>query len=718
MSDSAPTGTPSEPSLPTRDAPTVDDTPAGDPPRNVHGAYGRVTGKKRNSEDEATTRALAGVLDGRWAEVRQMVRESVTPDMRTPLDLGREDHRDHVLDQLKKLSDAGMPQLGFRPEDGGTGDTGGVLTAFEMLGFLDLSLMVKAGVQWGLFGGAISNLGSAGIRQKYLPDAISLDLLGCFAMTELGQGSDVQHLETTATYDPSTQEFVVDSPTPSAEKAYIGGAGRDARLAAVFAQLYTPGEDGKPVGHGVHCVLVPIRDAEGKDLPGVTTSDHGRKGGLEGVDNGRIRFDHVRVPRENLLDRFGAVAEDGTYSSPIESDGARFFTMLGTLIRGRVSVGAAAGAAARAAIATAVRYSLVRRQFRHPETERAIPLLEYREHQRRLIPLVARAYAYACGQNAIIAELDEFEHDPDAFDDARRREMEAHAAGIKSTVTSFANAAISEARLACGGAGYMAENRLTPLRADADVFSTFEGDNVVLMQLVAKEQLTEYASEFGSMDQRETVQFALGMVADVVQEKVRASTLWQRLVDSVTDREETDLLDRGNQLELLVDREEHLVSTAARRLRKAESSDDGSEAFRAFNSAQDHVLECGRAHMDRWIFEKFAEAIDTCEDEDARTLLDMLCDLYVLDIVDREKGWFLEHNRLTTERTKMATTMRNRLCTKLAGRARTLVDAFGIPEFVFDVPMLSDGGVDAPAVAQDGVGELSSEEDSEVPSGE
>ena len=100
----------------------------------------------------------------------------------------------------------------------------------------------------------------------------------------------------------------------------------------------------------MHCFVVPIRDDDGNDLPGVTTSDCHYKGGLPGVDNGRIQFDHVRVPRENLLNKYADVAEDGTYSSPIENPNRRFFTMLGTLIRGRVTVGGSAGAAARVAL--------------------------------------------------------------------------------------------------------------------------------------------------------------------------------------------------------------------------------------------------------------------------------------------------------------------------------------------------------------------------------
>ncbi|MGX1855841.1 acyl-CoA dehydrogenase family protein [Dietzia sp. NPDC055340] len=664
---------------------------AADAASSVHPNFGRITTSGRGNAELSA--ALQKVLDGAWSDTRAETRAAMTRDMVNPLGLTMEEQRAHTLTQLQRLAESGMPRLGFREEDGGTGDTGAALTSFELLGHLDLSVMVKAGVQWGLFGGAIANLGDAETRKKFLPSVMSLDLLGCFAMTEIGQGSDVQNLETTATFDAETGEFVVNTPTPSAEKAYIGNAARDGRLAAVFAQLVTV-ENGEELRHGVHCLLVPIRDEAGDVMPGVTITDHGHKGGLLGVDNGRIRFDEVRVPREALLNRFGSVDEQGRYSSPIDSVGARFFTMLGTLIRGRVSVGAASGASARTALALAVRYSLIRRQFDHPETGKGIPLLEYREHQRRLMPLVARAYAYACAQNAIVAELAEFEENPDAFDEVRRREMETHAAGIKATVTSFANDSITEARLACGGAGYMAENLLTEMRKDCDVFSTFEGDNVVLTQLVGKELMSAYAAEFGDMDQRETVAFAFNTVADVVQEKARTSTLWQKLVDAVTDREHTDILDRGNQLELLVDREEHLLETVARRLRKAQGQ-DGSAAFKVFNSAQDHLLQAGRAHMDSWVFSRFAEAVDACEDPEAKEVLGMLCDLYVLDIVDRDKGWFLEHNRLTTERTKAATAAYNRLCTKLAGRARTLVDAFAVPEFVFEVPMLNGGGVDS-----------------------
>ena len=196
---------------------------------------------------------------------------------------------------------------------------------------------------------------------------MNLDLPGCFAMTETGHGSDVQSLRTTATYDAATQEFVITTPDDSARKDYIGNAGRHGQMAAVFAQLETNGE-----GHGVHAFLVPIRDASGNLAPGVRIEDDGLKAGLNGVDNARIAFDEVRVPRDALLDRYGSVAEDGTYSSPIDSVNKRFFTMLGALVQGRISISGAAVSASKKALTIAVRYGETRRQFKAPGSDTEI----------------------------------------------------------------------------------------------------------------------------------------------------------------------------------------------------------------------------------------------------------------------------------------------------------------------------------------------------------
>ena len=510
-----------------------------------------------------TAEHLRNTLDGRWRDVKNRMREELSSEVFRPhYTPNTVIARTKVMEQMKIMAAHGAAEDGFKKEHGGNGDVGAAVTRIEMLAMSDLSLMVKAGVQWGLFGGAIENLGTERHHQAYVPRIISLDLLGCFAMTETGHGSDVQSLETTATYDASTQEFVIDSPTRTARKDYIGGAAETATVAAVFAQLITP--DGQ--GHGVHCFVVPIRDDDGNDLPGVTTSDCHYKGGLPGVDNGRIQFDHVRVPRENLLNKYADVAEDGTYSSPIENPNRRFFTMLGTLIRGRVTVGGSAGAAARVALDIATRYALQRRQFKAPDDDHEVLLMDYLVHQRRLFPLIARSYALQFAQNELVAKT----HDLQTADDPdpeEQRELESRAAGLKAANTWHATRAIQEAREACGGAGYLAENRLIALKADTDVFTTFEGDNHVLTQLVAKELLTAYADDIKGMSPVEWVRFAANFAGERVMKRTAAETIIQTILDTRQDNEEEgSLFNRGTQLKMFEDREEYMIATVARRL--------------------------------------------------------------------------------------------------------------------------------------------------------
>src|SRR6478735_3392390 len=320
--------------------------------------------------DPARLRAL---LDGEHAPTRDRVRDWLTVPGNAPVaDLPIEEHRAKVLAWATELASQGDTAMGYPVEYGGKDAVGRSVAGFETLAFGDLSLLVKCGVQFGLFGGAVLHLGTERHHERHLARIARLDLPGCFAMTETGHGSNVQALRTTATYDAGSEEFVVHTPDDDARKDYIGGAARDGRLAAVFAQLVVGGES-----RGVHALLVPIRDEAGTVLDGVRIEDCGAKLGLDGVDNGRIWFDHVRVPREALLDRYASVTPDGTYSSPIENPTKRFFTMLGTLIQGRVSVCGASINATKVALDIAIRRGLERRQFGPPGEPEAL-LMDYR----------------------------------------------------------------------------------------------------------------------------------------------------------------------------------------------------------------------------------------------------------------------------------------------------------------------------------------------------
>ncbi|SDF62234.1 Acyl-coenzyme A oxidase [Blastococcus fimeti] len=622
--------------------------------------------------------AIREVLDGRWAHVRRDARESLTDADFLPV-YGETMHeaRERVTRAAKKLADSGRVGFGFPKEFGGEADSGASVTSIEMLAFADLSLMVKAGVQWGLFGGALELLGTRRHHEAYLRDVMSFDLPGCFAMTETGHGSDVQQLRTTCTYDPATQTFDLHTPHQAARKDYIGNAAKDGRMAVVFAQLVSQGTN-----HGVHAWLVPIRDAQGNPLPGVTIEDDGPKAGLLGVDNGRLTFDHVSVPRDMLLDRYGQVAEDGTYTSSIENETRRFFTMLGTLVRGRVSVGGAAGSATKLALDIAVRYGDVRRQFAAPGEEREIVINDYLVHQRKLLPALAKTYALHFAQGELVSTMHDVQtavhvHGQE-IDEQSQRELESRAAGLKAAQTAHATQIIQMCREACGGAGYLQENRLPHLKADTDVFTTFEGDNTVLLQLVAKGLLTGYRDNFGSLDGWGRVSFVADMVRETVLERTAARALIARLVDAVPGVDDVPMLDRGWQLKMFEFREKHSLEGATRRLRK-NSTTEGMAPFDMFNDVQDHVLKSAQTHIERIVLESFVAGVDRTEDPATRRLLDTLCDLYALSTIEADKAWFLEHGQLTPARAKTLTATVNQLLRELRPHLITLVDGFAIP---------------------------------------
>src|SRR3954468_6392609 len=633
-----------------------------------------------------STSGLRDYLDGPHKAARDVVRAELAAHAELAdlaVRLPSDEYRDKVLELLQESAAEGLPARGFPKEYGGEGDLGGFIAGFETLAFGDLSLMVKAGVQFGLFAGAILHLGTEKHHQRYLADAVSGRLLGCFAMTETGHGSNVQALGTTATYDDSTGEFVVHTPTAAARKDYIGNAARHGRMAAVFAQLVVGGET-----HGVHCLLVPIRGEDGATLPGVTLTDCGPKLGLNGVDNGRIVFDQVRVPRDALLDRYAQVDADGNYRSEIENPDRRFFTMLGTLVQGRVSVGGAAINASKVALTIAIRYAGRRRQFGAPGSADEALLLDYRMHQRRLLPLLARTYALHFAQAELVSEFVRVFNDE--RDEHDRRALEAQAAGTKGIGTWHATETIQMCREACGGAGYLAENRLATLKADTDVFTTFEGDNTVLLQLVAKSLLTDYRESFGKLDPLGTARFVAAQAVEIAVEKAALRPLIERLRDVVPNR--SDAADPGAGLGgdayhsgLLRFREQHMLSGVARRLKAG--IDAGDEPFEVFNRCQDHVIAAGRAHVDRVVLEAFQAAVRDAPEEIRAGVRDVY-DLHALATIEAERAWYLEHGRLSPGRSKAITALVNELCATVRPAALELVEAFGVPGSAVEVPMV------------------------------
>lgn len=646
-------------------------TPVGGAPTAAHSAA-------EAAENRIDIERVTDLLLGTWAETRREAREMLKdPIFWRDDSLGMDAHRERTLGQLHELVARKAVHRAFPKRFGGEENNGANIAGFEELVAADPSLQIKSGVQWGLFGSAVLQLGTQKHHEKWLPGIMSLEIPGAFAMTETGHGSDVAAIGTTATYDADTEEFVIHTPFRGAWKDYLGNAALHGKAATVFAQLITNG-----VNHGVHCFYVPLRDDEGNFLPGIGGEDDGLKGGLNGIDNGRLHFDQVRVPRENLLNRYGDVAADGTYSSDIASPGRRFFTMLGTLVQGRVSLDGAAAWASAIGLTIAITYGNQRRQFDSGSGTPEVTLLDYGKHQRRLLPRLATTYAEIFAHDEFLQKFDGvFSGRLDT--DADREDLETLAAALKPLSTWHALDSLQESREACGGQGFLFENRLVGLRADLDIYVTFEGDNNVLLQLVGKRLLADYARQFKGKDAKALAAFAVGQTAG----KLFHGAGMRQLGQAVTDLGSTARsVERGlraqQQHELLADRVQQMIADIAGRLRPA-SKLSREEAAALFNENQAELIEAARAHGELLQWEAFTDAINRVSDDNTRQVLTWLRDLFGLQLIEKHLAWYLINGRLSTQRAAAVSSYIDRLCVRLRPHAQDLVDAFGYgPEHI------------------------------------
>ncbi len=615
--------------------------------------------------------ALGELLLGRWAGVRRETRRMLLDErLHTRENLTYQDQRERVLGQLHLLVEHGTMSRGLPEAYGGQDDPGGNVSGFEELLLGDPSMQIKAGVQWGLFGSAVLNLGTEEHHRRWLDGIRDLTVPGVFAMTETGHGSDVASIGTTATYDPATEEFEIHTPFRAAWKDYLGNAAVHGRAAVVFAQLITLGVD-----HGVHAFYVEIRDEDGNFLPGVGGEDDGHKGGLNGIDNGRLHFTRVRVPRTHLLNKYGDVAPDGTYSSPIASPGRRFFTMIGTLVQGRVSLDGAAVVASKVALSIAVRYGSERRQFNASSDVQEEVLLDYQQHQRRLLPLLAETYAMHFAHQELLHKYDDvFSGREDT--DENRQDLETLAAALKALSTWSALETLQTCREACGGAGFLTRNRLTSLRHDLDVYATFEGDNTVLLQLVAKRLLSDWSNEFKNVDVGVMARYVAGRATEATYHRSGLRKLGQAFRDTGDVRRSVNALrDESAQHALLADRVETMVAEIAEALRPSAKL-PRAEAAALFNEHQYKLIAVARAHAELLQWEAFTRGVQQVEDPGTRTVLTWLRDVFGLRLIEKNLAWYLSYGRLSMRRGRSIDEYIDRLLARLRPHALDLVAAF------------------------------------------
>ncbi|UII76978.1 acyl-CoA dehydrogenase family protein [Flagellimonas sp. HMM57] len=617
---------------------------------------------------KTSNRYSAAILDGILKEPHTAIVDDFRNFLHQPMfdwsvQRDKEAFRSRTLEQVKVLGENGYGAMAYEEEYGGTENMPGYAAIFEHLMFIDGSLAVKFGVQFGLFGGSIQKLGTKRHHDFYLADTGETKLLGCFAMTETGHGSNVRGIKTTATYDSATDTIVIHTPGKNDNKEYIGNA-LHAKMASVFAQLIVNGKN-----EGVHAILVPLRDEHHKTLEGITIEDNGYKLGLNGVDNGKIWFNQVRVPRKNLLDKYGEIKDDGLYFSAIKNPNKRFFTMLGTLVGGRICVAKGALGGAKMALTIAVKHALNRRQFNDSVKIQEDLIMDYPTHQLRLTPAIASVYVY----HVTLEELIKRYSDTSQLD---KREIETQVAGLKSVITWFASDTIQECREACGGKGYLLENRIADLKGDVDIFTTFEGDNNVLLQLAAKGVLSDFKAEFNSAGFTSVLKLLRSQLAD------KLSTINPAYSNKV-DKEH--LYNPKFHKHAFSYRTRRLTYTLAMRIRNYIKK--GIPSYQAFLKVQTHLLVLGKAYSVELAYEIFNEFCTTVSDKEYRSLLEKLGTLYALHEIRSNAEWYLEQGYIGGTKSKAIRQRVERLSTELRPHIEVVVDGFGIPKHCLTAPI-------------------------------
>jgi len=357
---------------------------------------------------------------------------------------------------------------------------------------------------WGLFVPTLLMQGSDEQKAIWLSRAMMGEIIGCYAQTELGHGSNVRGLRTVATFDKASKCFIIDTPELSATKWWPGGLGKVSTHAIVYAQLILDGQE-----HGVQAFIVQIRDENHRPMPGIEVGDLGNKLGDASNDTGFLRLHRVRVPLDQMLSRYQRVTEDGKFMKVRpkgETDEKTDKVSYATMAFSRGAMVRQSGGMLARAVTIAIRYSAIRRQgFKYPSVVKShrdeeVLLIDHHVQRRRLFTQLATAYALKFAGKHVLNLFSQLEGGSVAGglrDLSSLAETAATAAGLKALCCVLAADGIEECRKCCGGNGYLLSSGIAALGADYVWQTTAEGDTVVLLLQTARFNLKQLAKARG-----------------------------------------------------------------------------------------------------------------------------------------------------------------------------------------------------------------------------
>ncbi|XP_070533525.1 peroxisomal acyl-coenzyme A oxidase 1-like [Ptychodera flava] len=505
-----------------------------------------------------------------------------------------------------------------------------------------------------MFKPSILGQGTEEQQKKWLPLADNLKIIGTYAQTELGHGTFLRGLETTATFDPKTDEFVMHSPTLTSMKWWPGHLGRISSHAIVVAQLYTKGEC-----HGIHQFMVPLRSMKDHTpLPGVTLGDIGPK--LDGfLDNGFLKLDHVRIPRENMMMKFAQVTRDGSYIKPVNSR-----MTYASMVLMRVAFTEGAAKVLSQACMISVRYSAVRHQTEMTPGGGEPQILDYQSQQYKLFPIVAATYAFYLAARNLKAIYTGAQDEFKVGNFESLADLHSISSGLKAFCADACNKGVETCRHACGGHGFLQASRLPYLYGLATALVIVEGENTVLYLQVARYLMK-------CVSQAMAGQKLPSLVSYMTEERQH-----QWSVKSQADLHDLSLL-----LDAYKHRCQRLVTMAAEKLQNQIMS--GSAQHEAWNNTHLSLIKAAKAHCHLFVVRSFVDGIRTMDtSESARAVLKSLCQLYALSGIQEHSGDFLHDGYLSGDQVSMVSDFTASLLATIRPNAVAIVDAFDVPDAI------------------------------------